>query len=75
MVAARRSSSLLRGRYPAVVERDMSRKVDWMSKDDCVTSSITGSNSHRFFLVGTPDGTLLCSPSQDYGTSRGRTWK
>jgi hypothetical protein len=32
-----------------MVERDLSRQVDWMSRADCMASSVTGSNSDDLF--------------------------
>jgi hypothetical protein len=34
---------------------------------------LSRSSSDGFFPVGTPEGTYLCSPSQDYRRSRGKT--
>jgi hypothetical protein len=61
------------GKSPAVVERDISSKVDWTWRADCMASSVAGSNSDDFFPVGTPEGASLRSPSQDYRRSRGKT--
>lgn len=38
-----------------MVERDISRKVNLMSKADCMDSSVAGSNSDIFFPVRTPE--------------------
>jgi hypothetical protein len=59
-----------RGRCSVMAE---SRKVDWMSRADYMASSVTRSNSDRIFLVGTPEGAPLCSPSQDHWRSHGNT--
>jgi hypothetical protein len=72
VVSARRSSSALWGRCPAVIERDITRKVDLTWRVDCMASSVAGSNSDGFFPVGTPKGASLRSPSQDYRRSRGK---
>jgi hypothetical protein len=37
----------------------MSKKVDWMSRADCMVSTVARSNS-------APEGASLCSPFQDY---------
>jgi hypothetical protein len=63
------------GRCPAVVERDISRKVAWMSRAECMASSVAGSNSDGFSSVGTPDGARLYNPPPsppDYPRSRGK---
>jgi hypothetical protein len=52
VVSARRSSSALWGRCPAVVERDISRKVDWTWRADFIASSVAVSYSDRFFSYG-----------------------
>jgi hypothetical protein len=49
VVSARRSSTALSGKCPAVVERDMPRKMDWPCKADCMTFSVAGSYSSGFF--------------------------
>jgi hypothetical protein len=54
---------LIWGRCLAVVECDISRKVDWMSRAYCMASLVTVSNSDGFFSVGTPVGASLCCPS------------
>jgi hypothetical protein len=51
----------------------VSRKVDWMSEADCMASLVTRSNSDRCFPVGTPERARLCSPSQGYQRSLGKT--
>lgn len=38
-----------------------------------MASLVTGSNSHGLFPVGTPEGACLCSPSQGYQRSHGKT--
>jgi hypothetical protein len=43
MAAARLSSCALWGSFAAVVERVMNRKEDLISKIDCMTSSVGGS--------------------------------
>jgi hypothetical protein len=40
------------GRCQAVVERDISRKVDWTWRTDCMASLVVGPNSDEFFPVG-----------------------
>jgi positive regulator of sigma E activity len=57
----------------AKVERDISRKMDWTWRADCMASLVAGSNSDGFFPVGIPEGASLRSPSQDYRRSRGKT--
>jgi hypothetical protein len=59
------------GKRPAVVERNISRKVDWTWRADFMATPVAGSNSDGFFPVGTPEGASLRSPSQDYRRSRG----
>lgn len=49
------------GRWPAVVERDASRKVTWTWKDVCMTFSVAGSG-RWIFLVGTSEGSCVYSP-------------
>jgi hypothetical protein len=46
------SSSALWGRCPAVVERDVSGKVDGTWRADCMASSVAGSNSDGFSSCG-----------------------
>jgi hypothetical protein len=73
VISSQRSSSALWGRYPTVVETDISRKVYSKSRANCMSSSVFGSNSHEFPPVETPEGAGLCSPSQNYRRSRGKT--
>jgi hypothetical protein len=40
------------GRCSAVVERDITRKVVWMSRANCINSLVARSNSGGFFLWG-----------------------
>jgi hypothetical protein len=61
---ARGSSVSLPGRCLALVEGDLSKKVDWTSRASCMTRSVAGS-------MGTTKTSDLCSPSQDYGRSLG----
>lgn len=61
------------GRYSAVVERNISWKVDWSWRTDCVAYSVSGSNSDGFLPVRSPEGPRLRSPSQNYRRSRGKT--
>jgi hypothetical protein len=35
---------MLSGSYPAVVQSNISMKVDWASRADCMASSVSGSN-------------------------------
>jgi hypothetical protein len=44
VVLVRRNSDTLQGICPAVVERDVSRKVDWTSRDEWMAFSVAGSN-------------------------------
>jgi hypothetical protein len=37
----------------AVIEHDISRKLDWMPRADYIASSVTGFNSNGFFPMGT----------------------
>jgi len=53
------------GRRPTVVERDVSRKVEWLWRASIFHAYVL------FFPVGTNGGTHLRSPSQDYRTSLG----
>jgi hypothetical protein len=48
--SARRSSKSLWRRRSAVVERDISRKVDWASRADYMASSVA---RYNFFVEGT----------------------
>jgi hypothetical protein len=48
MVAERGSSSALWGRYLAVVEGDISRNVDFISKIDCMGSPVAEFSSSCF---------------------------
>jgi hypothetical protein len=73
VVSVWRSYSALWGRWPAVVECNISRKVEWMSRANCMASLVTRSNSDGFFPMGTPGGACLCSPSQGYRRSQGKT--
>jgi hypothetical protein len=52
VVSAQLSTSTHRENYPAVVERDISRKGHWTSRDNCMASSVAGSNSMDLFLWG-----------------------
>jgi hypothetical protein len=52
-------------RCPAVAECDMSMKVDWMSRADCM-ALIAISNCSKLFPVGQPERAQLCNLSQDY---------
>jgi hypothetical protein len=47
-----RSSSALWGKCPALIERYMSRKVDWASRADYTGSSVAGGNACGFFPYG-----------------------
>jgi hypothetical protein len=47
-----------------VVECDISNKVEWTSMADYMASSVAGSNSGELFLIGTPEGSRLCNPSE-----------
>jgi hypothetical protein len=73
VVSAQWSPSMVWGRRTAVVECDISRIVDWMSRADCMASSATRSNSDGFFPVGTPEGAHLHVPSQGYLRSPQKT--
>jgi hypothetical protein len=74
VVSARGSSSALWGRCPAVVEGDLSRKVDWTVRDDCMVSSVAGSNSDgHFFLWGHLKEHVYAVPHQVCRRSRGKT--
>jgi hypothetical protein len=73
VVSARRSSSALWGRCPAVTERDISGKVALAWGADNFSSSVAGSYFDGFFPVGAPEGTHLRGPSHDYRRSRGKT--
>jgi hypothetical protein len=42
-------------------------------QEDFMASSVDVSNSDGFLPVGTPEGSCLCSPCQDYRRSRGKT--
>jgi hypothetical protein len=57
---------------PAVVEEDISIKVDWTWRTDFMAPSDARSNSDCMFPVGTPEGTNFHSPSQDYRRSRSK---
>jgi len=69
--SAQRSSRALQGICLAVVECDISRKVDWTWRAECMASSVVGPNSNGLYPVGTPEGALLRSPSKNYRRSRG----
>jgi hypothetical protein len=60
------SSSMLWERCPAMVECNISRKVDWTWRTDCMASLVAGSNSDGFFNVRTPEWASLHSLFQDY---------
>jgi hypothetical protein len=49
------------GRCSAVVEYDMSRKVDLLLEANCISSSAAKSSLDGFFLVGTPEVAWLWS--------------
>jgi hypothetical protein len=70
---AQQSSSSLWGRCPAVVERNISRKVDWMSRTCCMASSVTRFNSNGYYPVETPEGARICSPSRGYRRYHAKT--
>jgi hypothetical protein len=72
VVSARQSSRALWGRCPAVGEHDISGKVDWTSRADCVATSVAGSNFDRIFPVETPEGASVRGHSPDYRSSRGK---
>jgi hypothetical protein len=55
-----------------MVEYNITWKVDKMSRADCMAFVTNGSNSHGFFSVETPEA-HLCSPSQAYQRSHGKT--
>jgi hypothetical protein len=55
-----------KGRCAAVAECNISRKVEWTSRTNCMVSSVAGPNSDVFFPMRTPEGSRLCTPSQDY---------
>jgi hypothetical protein len=59
---ARRSFKTLGGRRSTVDESDISRKVDWASRDNYMVFSATRYN----FLWKALEGTRLCSPLQNY---------
>jgi hypothetical protein len=67
VVSAWRTSSAL-WRFPAMVERDISRKLDWTS----AVSSVAGSDSDGFFSVGKTEVARLCCP-QKCRRSRSKT--
>jgi hypothetical protein len=69
--AWQRSKSLWE-RCPAGVECDIPRKMDWMSRANCMASLVARLKSVEFLPVETPEGSCLCSPSQRYETSRGK---
>jgi hypothetical protein len=61
--SARRSSSALRGRCLAVVERDKSMMVDWTSRAVCMASSVARlMNSKCNDMEGTRRGLLELLP-------------
>jgi hypothetical protein len=64
MASELRNSSALWGRCSAGVKRDLSRKVNWTFRGNCMTSSVAGSNSDRFSPLGTREGAPSFSPSQ-----------
>jgi hypothetical protein len=70
VVSARRSSTTLWGRCPAVVERDISKKVYWTWRTDCMTSSVSDYNWDGFIPLEAHEGARLRSLSQDYGRYR-----
>jgi hypothetical protein len=70
VVSARRGSSALWGRYPAVAEP---RKGNWTCRPDCMASSVAGSYSDECFSVEIPEGARLHRPSQDYRRYCGKT--
>lgn len=59
VVSTWRTSSALWLRHPAVTERDISRKMDWTSRADCMTSYVSGSNSDG---LGTPKDHIYAVP-------------
>jgi hypothetical protein len=62
MVSGRQSSNTLSGRCLAVVEHNISRKVHWTLRADCIASSVTRCNSDGFFPVWTPEGAVYAVP-------------
>jgi hypothetical protein len=63
VVSAGWSSSTLCGKCPAVVQCNISRKVDWMSRVNCIASF------DGFFPVETLEGARFCSPFQNHQRS------
>jgi hypothetical protein len=72
MVSAWRSLSALWERCLVVVERDVSRKVDWKSRTECMTVSVARSNCDEYFTMATCEASGLCSPYQNYRRYRGK---
>jgi hypothetical protein len=70
VISARRNCSALRGRCPAAVSRDISRKIDWMLRADCIAYTVARSEVCAYVLVGTPEGAGLCIPSLQRRRSR-----
>jgi hypothetical protein len=62
VVSAEWSPSALCGRFPAVVECDTSRKVNWTWRADCKASSGVESNSDGFCPLGTTGGEIYAVP-------------
>jgi hypothetical protein len=56
-----------------VVKCDTSRKLDWILMADCMASSVNSSNSNGFFSCQDTWRSILCSSSQDYQRSHGKT--
>jgi hypothetical protein len=54
-----------KGKCPAVVERDISRKVNWAWMADCMAYAVVRPNSHGFLPVGTSEGARLRGPSRN----------
>jgi hypothetical protein len=69
IVSALQSSSA-QWRCQAVVERDILRKVDRMSRAFCMASYVARCNSDWYFLVRTSEEVRLCSLSQSSGASQ-----
>jgi hypothetical protein len=52
VVPVRWSSSAVWGKYPALIERYISRKVDWVSSSDYIGSSVAGGDARWYFPYG-----------------------
>lgn len=57
----------------AVVEQNMSGKMDWMSRADCMACQLLDQTPVNFFLGGTSEGAHSYNPSQDYQSFHGNT--